>query len=90
MSDSTSGQVFNLGNTEEITMNALAKRVVAVAQSDSTIQHIPYEEAYGPGFEDMDRRVPDISKATKWFGYQPSHSLTDIIVSVVDYYRDKA
>jgi len=90
MCDSTVGQVFNLGNTEEITVNALAERVVAATQSNSTVDHIPYEEAYGPGFEDMDRRVPDISKAHKWFGYEPSHSLTDIIISVVDYYRDKA
>ena len=89
MSDNTVGQVFNLGSTEEITMNALAARVVAASQSKSEVEHIPYEEAYGPGFEDMDRRVPDISKAHKWFGYEPSHSLADIISSVVEYCRDK-
>jgi len=87
MTDSTIGQVFNLGSTEEITVNALAQRVIAVTGSKSPINHIPYEEAYGRGFEDMDRRVPDISKSHKWFGYKPSYSLTEIIVSVVDYYR---
>ena len=58
-------------------------------KSSSIIDHISYEEAYGTGFEDMDRRVPDIAKAHKWFGYAPSHSLADMIVSVVDYYRNK-
>lgn len=90
ISDRTVGQVFNLGNTEEITVNALAERVIAATQSKSAVEHIPYEKAYGPGFEDMDRRVPDISKASKWFGYNPSRSFTDIISSVVEYYRDKA
>ena len=89
MSDRTVGEVFNLGNTEEITMNDLAKRVLAATQSSSIVDHISYQEAYGTGFEDMDRRVPDIAKARKWFGYAPSHSLTDMIVSVVDYYLDK-
>ena len=90
MSDCTVGQVFNLGNTEEITVNALAERIVVATQSKSRVDHIPYEEAYGSDFEDMDRRVPDISKASKWFGYKPSHSLADIIDSVVDYYRGRA
>jgi UDP-glucose 4-epimerase len=90
VSESTVGQVFNLGNTEEITMNSLAERVLAATDSNSTVDHISFEEAYGPGFDDMDRRVPDIAKARKWFGYAPSHSLTDMIGSVVDYYRNNA
>jgi UDP-glucose 4-epimerase len=90
MSDCTVGQVFNLGNTEEITINALAERVIAATQTNSIVEHITYENAYGPGFEDMHRRVPDISKAGRWFGYEPSHSLRDTINSVVDYHRDKA
>ena len=90
MTDSTAGQVFNLGSVEEITMNALAEKVIAATGSTSTIRHISYEDAYGPGFEDMDRRVPDISKAKQSFGYTATHSLSDIVMSVVDYYREKS
>src|SRR5579872_682076 len=60
---STYGEIFNLGSTEEISINELANRVKIAAKSDSPIVHIPYDQAYGVGFEDMSRRVPDISKA---------------------------
>jgi UDP-glucose 4-epimerase len=79
------GQVFNLGNTEEVTMNALADKVIQATQSTSTIKYLSYDLAYGAGFEDMQRRVPDISKAREWFGYAPTRSLDDIIESVVAY-----
>jgi UDP-glucose 4-epimerase len=81
------GQVFNLGNTEEVTMNALAEKVIETTGSTSTIKYLSYEEAYGAGFEDMQRRVPDISKARQWFGYAPTQSLDDIIESVVAFYK---
>jgi UDP-glucose 4-epimerase len=80
------GQVFNLGNTEEVTMNALAEKVIKATESASTIKYLSYDEAYGAGFEDMQRRVPDISKAGQWFGYAPTQSLDDIIESVVAYH----
>jgi UDP-glucose 4-epimerase len=80
------GQVFNLGNTEDVTMNALAEKVIGATDSASTIKYLSYDEAYGAGFEDMQRRVPDISKARQWFGYVPTQSLDDIIESVVAYY----
>jgi UDP-glucose 4-epimerase len=83
--DAAAGQVFNLGNTEEVSMNALAEKVIDAIQSTSAIRHISYDEAYGAGFEDMQRRVPDISKARQWFGYAPTQSLDDIIKSVVSY-----
>ena len=86
-SDATIGQVFNLGNTEEVTIRALAERVIQAAGSTSLIEYVPYDQAYGAGFEDMQRRVPDISKAREWFGYAPSQSLTDILQSVIAYYR---
>lgn len=86
--DSTVGQVYNLGSTQEVSMNDLARMVIAASGSRSPIVHIPYEEAYGPGFEDMDRRIPDISKAKTAFGYIPRRSLQDIIESVVDFFRD--
>ena len=89
-SDKTVGEVFNLGNVEEVSMNTLAERIIAATGSKSVIQHIAYEDAYAPGFEDMERRVPDVSKARKWFGYNPTRSLDDIIASVVEYYRSKA
>jgi UDP-glucose 4-epimerase len=84
--DAAVGQVFNLGNIEEVTMNVLAGKVIEASASTSAIRHLSYEEAYGAGFEDMQRRVPDISKARQSFGYAPTQSLDDIIKSVVDYF----
>ncbi len=86
---STHGEVFNLGNPEEISINDLAKRVIRMTGSSSQIVHIPYREAYGPGFEDMDRRVPDITKAGKVFGFKPTRKLEEIIDSVIAYERKK-
>ena len=81
------GEIFNLGNVEEITINDLARKVIAACESQSEIVHIPYSDAYGPGFEDMYRRVPDINKAKQWVGYDPMHSLESIIRSVVNHER---
>lgn len=83
------GEIFNLGSTEEISINDLAKKVIAAAGSNSQIQHIPYSEAYGPGFEDMFRRVPDIEKARTWIGFNPVRTLDEIIASVIDYARTR-
>ena len=83
--DATVGQVFNLGNTEEVTMNALAEKVIKATQSSSAIRYLSYDEAYGEGFEDMQRRIPDIAKARRWFGYAPTQLLDDMIKSVVAY-----
>jgi UDP-glucose 4-epimerase len=85
--DSTVGQVFNLGNTEEITIKALAQSVIAAAHSKSCVKYLTYEEAYGAGFEDMQRRVPDIDKARRSFGYEPVKSLYAIIEDVISYAR---
>jgi UDP-glucose 4-epimerase len=85
--NAAAGQVFNLGNIEEVTMNTLAEKVIEATGSASTIKYLSYDEAYGAGFEDMQRRVPDISKARQWFGYAPTQSLDDIIESVVAYHR---
>jgi len=79
------GEIFNLGSTEEVSINDLAKKVIAASGSKSAIRHIPYSEAYGPGFEDMFRRVPDIAKARTWIGYNPTRSLDEIIDSVIEY-----
>jgi UDP-glucose 4-epimerase len=81
------GQVFNIGNTGEVTIADLAQRVKTLTGSLSPIQYIPYDEAYEAGFEDMPRRVPDISKLRELIGYEPRLSLDDIILRVVEHFR---
>ena len=88
-SSNTQGEIFNLGNTEEVTINQLAERVIALTNSSSKIVRIPYSEAYAPGFEDMSRRVPDISKAEKHFGYGPKRNLNQILSDVITYVEEK-
>jgi len=83
------GQVINIGNTEEVTIQALAERVRQLTGSSSAIKLIPYDEAYESGFEDMPRRVPDLSKAQKMIGYVPKLGLDDILTQVIDYFRRK-
>jgi len=81
------GEVFNIGNTGEVTIRDLAARVKELAGSNSSIQYIPYDEAYEAGFEDMPRRVPDISKIRALIGYQPKLELDAIIRSVLEHAR---
>ncbi len=76
------GQVINLGNSEETTIRGLAEKAIELTGSSSEIRYIPYEEAYGEGFEDMRRRVPSLEKARRLIGYQPTRSLSDIINDV--------
>lgn len=77
------GQVVNVGNPEEVTIGELAKLVKKITRSESEIQFIPYEEAYQPGFEDMHRRIPNISKVTKLVGFKPEVKLKEIVNRVV-------
>jgi UDP-glucose 4-epimerase len=81
------GQVFNLGNRAEISMNNLAEKIIQMTQSSSKIVRIPYEQAYEEGFEDMQRRVPDISKAARVAGFNPEKSLEEILQLVIDSQR---
>jgi len=81
------GEVFNIGNTGEVTIRQLAERVKSLTASDSLIQYIPYDQAYEAGFEDMPRRVPDISKVKALIGFQPKLELDDMIKSVIEYTR---
>ncbi len=83
------GQVVNIGNTQEITIEDLAKRVKALSGSASNIKYIPYDQAYESGFEDMPRRVPDLSRIERLIGYKPSHDLDDILTQVIEYFRRK-
>ena len=78
------GQVFNVGNTEEVTIRNLAERIKAKTGSRSDIITIPYDEAYEAGFEDMPRRVPDLTKIQKAIGYVPRVQLDEIIERVVE------
>lgn len=81
------GQVYNIGGTEEITIYDLARRVKECAQSASPIVTIPYDEAYAPGFEDMQRRVPDTSRIHALLGWSPQRSLDEVLNSVVEFER---
>ncbi|MCS6912189.1 MAG: GDP-mannose 4,6-dehydratase [Myxococcales bacterium] len=81
------GQVVNIGNTEEITILELARRVIEMTRSSSDIVFVPYEKAYEPGFEDMPRRVPDLSKVRNLIGWQPTIGLEQILRDVIDYCR---
>jgi UDP-glucose 4-epimerase len=83
------GQVINIGHTEEITMRGLAERVRSLAGSTSSIRLVPYDEAYESGFEDMPRRLPDLSKIQAMIGYRPRFSLDDILVHVIEYFRSQ-
>ena len=82
------GEVFNIGNTKEITINALAELIRKMTGSKSEIAHIPYDRAYEKGFEDMPRRVPDIGKIQRLIGYQPSVDLERILEGVIATFRD--
>jgi len=86
-SESALGEVFNIGSDQEISIKDLAEKVKQVASSASPIELVPYDEAYGPGFEDMMRRVPDLSKIRSAIGYEQNVDLEDIIRSVIEYYR---
>ena len=83
------GQVINVGNTQEVTISALAERVRTLCGSRSPIKLVPYDEAYESGFEDMPRRVPDLAKLTAMIGYRPRYTLDDILLQVIEYFRQK-
>ena len=82
------GQVFNVGSEERVTIAGLADRVKNLVNPEVEVAFIPYEEAYGPGFEDIRHRAPDISKIRNLIGYEPSLTLDDIIRSVAEYMRE--
>lgn len=81
------GEVFNIGGTEEISMRLLAEKIIATTASKSTIQLIPYEEAFEKDFEDMQRRVPGIDKIREVVGFQPRTDLDTILARVIEYMR---
>jgi UDP-glucose 4-epimerase len=83
-SANTIGKVLNIGNNFEISMNDLAETIIKKTNSSSEIIHVPYEEAYGEGFEDMERRVPNIELIENLVGWSPKRTLLDIISDIAD------
>lgn len=88
--DRAVGEVYNVGSNHEISIFDLAKRVKELASSESEISFVPYDEAYEEGFEDMPRRIPDISKVNKLVGFKPEMDLDGILKSVIDFHSGKA
>jgi UDP-glucose 4-epimerase len=83
------GQVFNIGSNEEVTILELAERVKELTSSQSEIVFVPYDEAYEEGFEDMPRRVPDISKINALVGFRPEMKLDGILQSVINFHSGR-
>ena len=83
------GRAVNIGNPEEVTINQLAARIKKLTSSKSEIAHVTYNIAYVEGFEDMKRRVPDITLARKLIGFSPKYSLDEILKSVISYFKKK-
>jgi UDP-glucose 4-epimerase len=84
--DRAVGEIFNLGNPEEITITELAGKIIALTGAQSTIEYVPYEKAYEAGFEDMGRRVPDITKVTELTGYKPRVGLDEALRLIRDHF----
>ncbi len=83
------GEILNIGGEVEISINSLAERVKSITNSSSPIRHVPYDEAYQEGFEDMERRVPDIAKIVNLIGYRNTYDLDSILMKVVEYERTR-
>ena len=88
--DSANGEVFNVGNEIEISIEDLAMLVKKMTGSSSELAYVPYDQAYEAGFEDMLRRVPDLAKIKKHIGYQPRTQLAEILQRVIEYEQAQA
>lgn len=87
--DKTNGEIFNIGNTEQITIYELAERIITLCKSRSEIKIIPYNEAYEEGFEDMQRRKPDISKIQKAINWKPTYSLNETLEEIINFEKNE-
>lgn len=85
----TSGEVYNIGSSQEVTINQLAQAVIERTDTTSTIKYVPYSDAYAPGFEDMRRRVPDTTKLRTAVGWAPQHTLEQILDDVIAFERTR-
>jgi len=85
--DNTIGKVINIGNDYEISINDLARKVIEQTNSKSEIIYVPYEEAYGDGFEDMERRVPNIELIKSLVGWEPKRDLSSMIIDIANFLK---
>jgi UDP-glucose 4-epimerase len=81
------GRVFNLGSDVPVTIRELAETVIRLINPALEIEHVPYEQAFAPGFEDIRCRVPDLARVRQALGYEPRHSLDDIVREVLAWKR---
>ena len=81
------GQIFNIGNDKEITIEALAQKIKKMAGSNSKIEFIKYEDAYEEGFEDMRHRKPDLTKIKEYIDYKPKYNLDQILERIITYFE---
>ncbi|MCD6137426.1 MAG: GDP-mannose 4,6-dehydratase [Deltaproteobacteria bacterium] len=88
-SPDATGQVFNVGGTEEISIDSLARKIIAMTGSDSTIEYIPYDVAFAKDFEDMRRRVPSIQKIKDCIGFEPKTDLNGILENVIKFMSER-
>jgi UDP-glucose 4-epimerase len=82
-SPAAAGRVFNVGSPHEVSVNALADRVRALVNPSCAVEHVPFEVAYGPGFEDLDRRVPSVERLKAAIGFTPSRTLDEFLPEIV-------
>lgn len=85
--DKSNGEIFNIGNTDFISIENLAKKIIELTNSNSIIEYIPYEQAFQEGFEDMKHRLPDLTKIQNFIEYQPKHKIINILNSVIESYK---
>jgi UDP-glucose 4-epimerase len=81
------GRTFNIGGIEEVTIRDLAERITRIVGSESELVYVPYTEAYAPGFEDMQRRVPNTARINTLIGWQPETTLDELLIRVRDHLR---
>lgn len=81
------GEIFNVGSSDVISINDLARQVIAITGSSSPVVHVSYEEVFGDSFEDMEERTPDISKIREYIGYEPQADLKGVLERIVEYFR---
>ena len=89
MNDGASGEIYNVGSEERISINALAHRVIDLIGSSSSLSYVPYEDVYGIGIEDMLHRIPSTAKIRASVGWEPRRSLDDVLADVLAFERGK-
>jgi UDP-glucose 4-epimerase len=83
------GHVYNIGSSEEVSINQLAQRIKDLTGSDSEIRFVPYDKAYSYAFDDLRRRVPSLEKIGKRVGYKPTLTLDQILKTIIEWMRDE-